>query len=1542
MKKVLKWVGIAILTPILLFILLTILIYLPPVQNWAVKRVAAYASEETGMNITVERVKLVFPLDLGIDGVLATEPNDSLKNVTDTVLDARSIVVDVRLLPLFSGNVEIDALELNSIKLNTKEKVPDLRIRGSMERLYAASHGIDLGAETVRLDEAEITGALVDVALGDSVPPDTTESETRWKINVEDLRVVRSDVTVHMPGDSMQVQAYMDKAQATGGRFDLLKGEYVVGKFDWNDGRLNYDLNYEKSVDGLDVNHIALTNVNVGIDSLYYCDPELRLNIRQLAFKEKSGIEVSELTGPVRLDSAKIYLPAMRLRTPNSYLDADFVMDMNTFDDKNPGEMHLKADGQIGKQDIMLFLGDLPEKFKREYPNQPMTVKAVMAGNMKHVDITGLYASLPTAFTIKANGVAANVDNMDKLLANVDVEARTENMNFVTALVPMDGVRIPHGIGMKGNVRVNGSSYRTDLVATEGGGSVKINGGIDIKSMRYDAVVKANNLQLQHFLPGMGLGPFTGEANVKGAGTDIMSPRTQLDATATIHKFNYGNYNLDGITAKATMHNGVIRSNIDANNPLLKGLINLSAQTNSKLMHATVTADLKHADLYNLKLAEQPLIVALCGHVDMTTDMNEYYDVQGTLDNVMLQDSLNAYYPETLDFDILTSRDTTHAVVNCGDFYLNADAQGGYKWLMAVGDRMSKQLNSDLEARRIDQASLRKLLPVARVSLSAGSNNFVSTVLARFGIVFEDARMDMTSSPEEGINGDLEVNKLIADGVHLDKIQFFVESSDVNMTFRGQVQNFESNPQYTFNALFDGYLLEHGAGVNVKLYDDKDRLGVKLGAEAIMETEGIRLRLLSDETILGYKKFSVNDDNYIFLSEDKRLSARLAVRAEDGQAVSLYTNDDNVEALQDITLNMTKFDLQQVLSVVPYAPSVSGIMNGDFHLIQTKENTSVASSLSVDKMTYEHNYMGDMATDFVYIPKGDGTHFVDGVLYRNGKDIGDLTGSYNPEGEGYLDATLTLNRTPLSLANGFVPDQIIGLRGYAEGALDVKGSLTKPQVNGELFLDSCYIFSEPYGVEMRFSNDPVRIIGSNLMLENFELYGHNENPLNISGNINFSNLDDVYMKARMVARNYQIINAKETKRSIAYGKAFVNFFGMMEGPMSKLKMRGKLDVLGSTDMSYVLRDSPLTTDNHLDELVDFKDFSDTTLVATERPPLSGFDMDLTLAIEEGAHIMAYLNEDHSNYVDLMGGGNLRMKYNNVDNVQIIGKYNLSNGEMKYSLPIIPLKTFTIKDGSYIEFNGDPMNPRLNIAATERVKATVSNSGGQGRAVDFECGVNITKTLSDMGLEFTLDAPEDQAIHNELQTMGTEQRGKLAVTMLTTGMYLADGNTNGFSMNSALSSFLQNEINNITGNALRTLDVSFGVDNATDAKGNMHTDYSFKFAKRFWNNRVKVTVGGKVSTGANIPQGNRSFFDNVSLEYRLDNTANKYVTVFYNNNVYDWLDGYTQQYGGSFIWRRSLQTLGDIFNFKSDKPKLPTPTAPRDTTLIRKEADNEKK
>ena len=99
------------------------------------------------------------------------------------------------------------------------------------------------------------------------------------------------------------------------------------------------------------------------------------------------------------------------------------------------------------------------------------------------------------------------------------------------------------------------------------------------------------------------------------------------------------------------------------------------------------------------------------------------------------------------------------------------------------------------------------------------------------------------------------------------------------------------------------------------------------------------------------------------------------------------------------------------------------------------------------------------------------------------------------------------------------------------------------------------------------------------------------------------------------------------------------------------------------------------------------------------------------------------------------------------------------------------------------------------------------------------------------------------------------------------------------MNSALSSFLSSQISAISGSALRTLDLSFGMDNTQLGSGAVHTDYSFKFSKRFLNNRLRIVIGGKVSSGAEIENQNDTFFDNVALEYRLSPKSNKYLKLF---------------------------------------------------------------
>ena len=96
---------IVLLSPVVLFLVLTALLYVPFIQNWVAQQVVSYASKQTGYEITVEHVDLDFPLDLGVDGIRITTPTDTV------IADIQRAVVDVKLWPLLKGNVVLDALE---------------------------------------------------------------------------------------------------------------------------------------------------------------------------------------------------------------------------------------------------------------------------------------------------------------------------------------------------------------------------------------------------------------------------------------------------------------------------------------------------------------------------------------------------------------------------------------------------------------------------------------------------------------------------------------------------------------------------------------------------------------------------------------------------------------------------------------------------------------------------------------------------------------------------------------------------------------------------------------------------------------------------------------------------------------------------------------------------------------------------------------------------------------------------------------------------------------------------------------------------------------------------------------------------------------------------------------------------------------------------------------------------------------------------------------------------------------------------------------
>ena len=94
--------------PVILVILIPVLLYIPPIQDWAVGFATDKVHASTGMDVHVGRLRLSFPLRLKVDDVSVIEA------AGDTMLTARSAAVAVKVLPLLRGHVDVDGLSLDS------------------------------------------------------------------------------------------------------------------------------------------------------------------------------------------------------------------------------------------------------------------------------------------------------------------------------------------------------------------------------------------------------------------------------------------------------------------------------------------------------------------------------------------------------------------------------------------------------------------------------------------------------------------------------------------------------------------------------------------------------------------------------------------------------------------------------------------------------------------------------------------------------------------------------------------------------------------------------------------------------------------------------------------------------------------------------------------------------------------------------------------------------------------------------------------------------------------------------------------------------------------------------------------------------------------------------------------------------------------------------------------------------------------------------------------------------------------------------------
>lgn len=1519
-KKALKWLGITVATPIALFLLLAILLYIPPVQNFAVHQVANYLSGNLGMDVRIDKVRLAFPLDLAVHHMTAVEKGD-------TLLNADRLRLNVKLMPLFEGRADVDGFELYGLVIDTKSYISDTRIKGHAGQLTAAAHGVDWEKELVNLDHARLHDADIYVTLSDTAKKDTTESKAKWNIAVKKVDIERSKVHLQMPGDSMRIYANLGRAALRGGAFDTGRNYYAVKALQLQDCDVNYDIPYIKPVAGIDPNHIAVKRLTLMLDTLSYNNEGvLRAGLRGLTLHEKCGLDVTRLSGSVYMDTTQLRLPALLLRTPASRIDADVAFDFKAFSAGKGGHCQAMVDASIGYDDIRtLATGYVDKAYLRALPHKPLAIKGTVSGNIDHLRLPSLTLNMPGVLQASANGYT-NYVTKDWRNGKFDFNLRTKSLAAVRQLMPASlkqSINVPDGLSLRGKAAFNGSRYDADIKAGIGRGSLTAKAKLDVKRETYKVVATAHQLPIASIVRGVPVGPFSGSLRASGSGWDVMSPRASLTADAKVNALSYERYPLGGISVKANLHGGKAVAHFEADNPLLQGNGHIEALLGRHNYEVAVKASLPNLDLKKLGVTTDTLYFGT--DIDIKATANKAftaYALSGSIANNHFTTQRMSAMAKDILFDLATSRDTTTANISAGDLRLRLGAKGDIPHLGTHLARFANELQKEANTYNIDQEKLKTYLPVMAFYLDAGRDNPLYNIARMKGYSFSSAYVNLNTDPHVGMTGDARMGALNVGALLLDTIDTHIFQDSTGVQMRGLVKNGKKNPN-PLEVRMRSYVMRSGAGIELSYYDSEGERGVDVGLQAALVDGGLNIHLYPENPVLAYRNFKVNKDNYIFLGKDNSIRADVDLLADDGTGLKIY--GEPKDSVNDLTVSVNQVNLGELSAVLPYMPKLSGMLSGDVHVTDDSQHKqlSAMASLTADNFKYEDMPLGNVGIDAVYLPKTGGEHHASAFISSNGEEVLACNGTYFDRDGGTFEGDAQLHDFPLQMLNGFMAGTDVALKGIAGGDLRVNGSLDKPVINGSLDLDSAHIYSDVYGFDLRTDERALDIKDSRIIFSDYRLFSTGKEPMVLNGTFDMSDFERMRMDFTMRAKNFELINTRKKAQSMLFGKVYANYVGTLKGTTDNLSLRGKLEVLDRTDVTYILKDSPLSVDDRLHDLVQFTNFKDSTQTAQpEKAVDGGMDITMGISISDAAIFHCNLSDDGQSYVKLEGGGDMTLRMTQQGDMRMTGLFTTNSGEMKYQLPVIPLKTFQIVQGSYVQFTGDVMNPTLNIAAKERTKAVVTEDDKQ-RSVAFDVGVKITKPLNDMGLEFTIEAPEDLNIQNQLASMSAEQRGKAAVTMMATGMYMTDETMmsgSGFKANNALNAFLQSEIQNIAGSALKTIDINLGVESGTSQTGTSTTDYSFQFAKRFWGNRISVIIGGKVSTGADATNSAESFINNVSVEYRLDQGATRYVKAFYDRDTQDPLEGQLTKTGAGLVLRRKTDKLGELFIFRNKSKK----------------------
>ena len=1309
---------------------------------------------------------------------------------------------------------------------------------------------------------------------------------------------------------------------------------------------VSYDqLDAPQTPEQFNLQHLGLSNISSHMMLHTLTDDSLSLEMKKLAFKEKSGFNLTTLTFTLNAGKKNACIENLNIILPQTKLNIDKFTAQYKLKNGKLDKRSVHFNVNIPHSDITPceFGCFIPEL--KDFTNS-VSLTANANGSLSAINVSNIIVNSSTgSISIKGNGNVSNLHgsplwtiHFDDLKASADGLAFiAKNLQGKRITIPDEIVRMGN-IHFKGDIGGQGGSVNGRGVLNTDAGNASLD--VALKGKAFKGVVRSDGFNLARILNDNTFGRV--EANISAEGTIP----TKVMAKGYIPLFDYSGHTYHNIDVDGVYDNGNISGNIaldDPNGQLdLEGTVLLAEKTPK----INLTASVHHLNPAALNLTDGlgNRVFDFEAQVDIAGKSLEYSKGYVNIDNFLMNDGSRLFSLNNLHIDT-GYQDEEHYVDLTSDFG-NVLIRGEYDYKslpQSFINLIGSRLPSLPGLPKTTNKSTNNFAIIANIQDASFAQQLLNISVTLYQPLHLKGFMN---DKEHLFEADVEIpdfsydnNRFTEGRVHMiTRGEALVSSAYINKVF-------DDNRLMTLD--IEATAIDNKLKTNIywDAHQAKPLQGVLNAETEFFKNEdghdAAHTRIHPSEVFIDNTKWDLHPSDIVY--SDKQINIdhfRLSNNKQHIIVSGLATNNPE----DSIVVDLQNVDVGYVLDLVNFTSvSFDGYASGHAVLKDVFGTPKAYTDLTVRDFLFENGRMGVLHALANYNDH-DGMINIDAEI-NDAKPYGKtiVTGYIAPKKET-LDLGIVAKDTRTEFAKNFCGSFLDNIEVRTTGACRVYGDFAYVNLEGKVITDGeldCTSTNTHYTLH----NDTVIMIPNEILFINDSIFDRNNHAGVVNGALHHKYLSSMTFDFNIEAENLLAYDFHDYGNQTFFGTVYAT--GSCEVIGRKNSVTLNINAIPERG-SFIEYNAAGPEGISNSEFIDWVSHNSNEYVDTSESrnngqgPLRNMSSDIRINIDADVNnnftLRVLMDEQTGDKISLTGEGGLHATYFNKGSFEMFGNYLIDYGTYTMTIQQVIKKNFVFQPGSTIVFSGDPFSAALNLKGQHTIPSVSLSDLQMGDSfshnnIRVNCLMDIGGTAGAPSVTFGLDMPTlsadaQQMIRSVINS--EEDMNQQVIYLLALGRFMPQGNNNAteegtqqnqtsLAMQSLLSGTISQQLNAVLSNVTKNSNWNFGANISTGAEGWSNAEYEGLLRGRLLNNRL--LINGEFGYRDNVnTQNGSSFIGDFDVQYLLLPNGNVAIKVYNETNDRYFTKNSLTTQGIGIILKKDFNSLNDLFGKKNKKSK----------------------